>query len=457
MGDLRSMNIRKFSSCLVLALILVGCSIGPSEQLPTQTPSLEAVTVQPTPPATITNTVRPSPAFTVIPASLTPSAAPFTTTPLPAALSTKIPPAPAPAGWIAFASWGGGGNGIDIIHTSSKGWRRLAQVNFPECPAWSPDGRWIAFLASPEMQNSAPEIYLIRPDGGEVIRLTYTSEFKEGLSWSPDGKSIIYSQTSGPAGYASVTLFMVDIYTRQILQLTNTPGVYEHSPAWSHRGDVIAFVSVREDDRPQYFKLMIMNPDGSNIRQVMDVPNDVVSVEWSPDGTKIAFSAGEDCADLYIINQDGSGLQRLTNDSGVDYSATWSPDGKWLSFVNTPCRNGLPGVGGSQLYLIRTDGAGLRQLTKKPLQYATASTWSPIPGLQVGKTLTITKLGSDVQLRLSPSLTSATLMKLSEGETILVQDGPLEADEYLWWQVQVASNGQAGWVAENPGWYEVAP
>jgi hypothetical protein len=95
-------------------------------------------------------------------------------------------------------------------------------------------------------------------------------------------------------------------------------------------------------------------------------------------------------------------------------------------------------------------------LTNRPDVWTTDPSWDPIPGLEVGKTFAITDLGADLKLRASASLTGTVQLKIPKGEKILVLEGPVEADAYLWWRVRVIGSGQEGWVAENPGWFAPA-
>jgi hypothetical protein len=88
---------------------------------------------------TLTNTLTPTHTSTLTPVpTLTP-------TPLKQATQTPTETAQIPPGWIVFASYGDYPYGIDIIHTSGKGWRRIAQAEFPVSPIWAPDGQMIAY------------------------------------------------------------------------------------------------------------------------------------------------------------------------------------------------------------------------------------------------------------------------------------------------------------------------
>ena len=83
----------------------------------------------------------------------------------------------------------------------------------------------------------------------------------------------------------------------------------------------------------------------------------------SPDGRWIAFTLttadpekNKNLSDLWIIGTDGKGLRRLTNDPASDHSATWTPDGRWILFESNRS-------GASQIWMISPEGSNLRQFT----------------------------------------------------------------------------------------------
>jgi Tol biopolymer transport system component len=147
--------------------------------------------------------------------------------------------------------------GSDLLQHNARG---------ESSPAWSPDGRKIAFVS-----NS--EIYVMNADGSE--QRTLTQRGAQPL-WSPDGRKI-------------------------------------------------AFVSVRDG---KYDEVHVMNADGSGKRNLTHNPAPDGAPAWSPDGRRIAFQSWRG-ADLYVMNADGTGQRNLTRTPGArEFGIAWSPGQK---------------------------------------------------------------------------------------------------------------------------------
>lgn len=209
---------------------------------------------------------------------------------------------------------------IYAVGMDGTGLRRLTHEGVNARPAWSPDGRRIAFVRSGA--NSVGDIYLMDADGSRVVRRTVGSNFWS-VAWSPDSRRLAVS-TEG--------LYESDVWilsadpdgSSPVHVLTNA-----RSPAWSPDGSTIAYVQTSGDDG--YDALAVANADGTNARPITAPEGGRYGLSWSPDGQRLASSkcdAGR--CDLFVMNADGSGMRRLTADGTVQ-EAAWSPDGAWIA------------------------------------------------------------------------------------------------------------------------------
>jgi TolB protein len=220
-------------------------------------------------------------------------------------------------------------------------------------------------------------LYQVYSGGEDVAPLTTGETTNIAGPYSPDGTRIAYT-TYGLTS-SDIAVINADPLTGTggsgQVNLTNTSGIDEGFPDWSPDGSKIAYSTGRDGNNEIY----VMNADGTNAVRLTNSPGDDFAPSWSPDGARIAFVSDRDQTagvyDLYIMNSDGSNVKQLTNDAAIDYSPDWSPDGKTIVF-----RSHHDGPG--DIYIINADpltgtgGTGARNLTNNPAE-DWAPTWSP--------------------------------------------------------------------------------
>ncbi|MBX7119785.1 MAG: hypothetical protein K1X31_12350, partial [Gemmatimonadaceae bacterium] len=185
-------------------------------------------------------------------------------------------------------------------------------------PRWSPDGRWLSFVAA-RGDDESGQVWLLDRAGGEAQKLTDLPEGVDEYAWSPDGaRLVVISKDVDSLAKADTTrprpividrylikrdyvgwldrrrthLYLVDVATKRTEQLT--------------RGDV--------DDR---------------------------EAAWSPDGTRLVFTSARhsdedrtEDTDLYLVDaRIGAEPVRLTSTPAYERGGQWSPDGKWIVFT----------------------------------------------------------------------------------------------------------------------------
>jgi hypothetical protein len=165
-------------------------------------------------------------------------------------------------------------------------------------PSVSPDGRQVAFTV-----NGGSQLTLaIMPLGGDaaaeiVYRGPWRFDQVFGPSWSPDGKSLVFSAWR-KGGYRD--LLVLDVASRQIRPLMHDRAI-DGDPVWSPDGKWIYFSS----DRSGIYNLYAITPDGQTLRQVTNVLGGAFSPDVSPDGSRIAYMGFDaDGFELFAMDLD---------------------------------------------------------------------------------------------------------------------------------------------------------
>lgn len=212
------------------------------------------------------------------------------------------------------------------------------------------------------------EIYGMGPHGRNIVRLTFDQAYNSfNPALSPDRTKIIFVREG--IGDGSLDIYVMKADGSQVTNLTKGIG-RNNDPAWSPSGKRIAFSS----DRDGLHQLYLMNPDGSNpIRVTKNITNEMYP-SWSPNGAKIAFVSRRDNGyGLYVVNTNGSNEVLLISSGSTSRDISypeWSPDGTKIAF------NYDPSAVNPEIFVIKPDGTGLRQLTYAPRQDLHPS-WSP--------------------------------------------------------------------------------
>jgi eukaryotic-like serine/threonine-protein kinase len=218
---------------------------------------------------------------------------------------------------IAF-SWNGGMGGSSgkqerNIYTKTIGPDDPVRLTFaPEddrLPAWSPDGRYIAFCRAltPEPKPSRYAIYVIPASGGQERKV---AEGRMGVSWAPDGKTLALAGLPAEGD----GIFLLSLDTGERSQLTSSQPYFDNLPV------------------------------------------------FSPDGRWIAFTRdfGYSTQEIFVIPARGGTARQLTFDREPTYGAAWTADSREIVFASNR------GVGGESLWRIAVEGGAPSRFSATP-------------------------------------------------------------------------------------------
>ena len=210
---------------------------------------------------------------------------------------------------------------------------QLTQGGRDNSPAWSPDGKTLAFLSA---RDGNSQVYLLSMDGGEAKKLTQLSTGADLFRWSPDGKSIAFTSSVYPdcKDDACNEKRDADKEKSKVKARTYDHLLYRHWDHWSEGKRSHLFV-VPADASATPRDLTA----GANYDVPPEERGGVSDFNFSSDSKELCFTAVTDKmeaistnADLFLVPVGGGEPKRITTQQGFDGNPVYSPDGRYIAY-----------------------------------------------------------------------------------------------------------------------------
>jgi Tol biopolymer transport system component/DNA-binding winged helix-turn-helix (wHTH) protein len=264
----------------------------------------------------------------------------------------------------------GGDNGhswIELLSLADSSTRQLTappEASRDNSPSFSPDGSKVAFIRG-SLAGVVSDLFVVPVTGGDAKRLTFDNRPMDGISWTTDGRELVFSSARG----TEFTLWRVSASGGTPSRVVGVASG-SYYPSVSQKGNLLAFaqqvsesnisrINLKDEKHSLGLPTVIVSDKGSKARP-----------QFSADGKRIAFESDRlGSAEIWACDSDGANCAQLTSLHGTAGTARWSPNDRYIAFEFHPNEH-------AEIYVMEVPGGTPRLLPTNPGADNLAPSWS---------------------------------------------------------------------------------
>lgn len=204
---------------------------------------------------------------------------------------------------------------------------RILESRFPiMSPAWSPDGKWLAYVS---FEDHLSAVYRQRVRTGQRWRVSARAGVNGAPAWSPDGRKLALT-LSGVSGYPQI--YILDLQTQKLTRVTHSPAI-NTEPAWAPDGQSLYFTSDRAG-APQIYHIGVS--PGSMPQRITFTDNYNAGPHVSPDGKWLAMVTRVAGSYRIAAQNLATGQFKVLTRGPLDQSPSFAPNGATIIYAARP-------------------------------------------------------------------------------------------------------------------------